>query len=135
VSLMRSKKTSELTQFYAAQELLNRGHGRPATAVTGEGGTGPAPDGQDQTFIAGVYGTPVTNWLPVVIDASGKLGRINPQTGGGIPAPLSTVVQLQQQVRNQQTTITDLRATIADQSARPARLEALIGPSAGAAKP
>ena len=43
VSLMRSKETSELTQFYAAQELLNRGHGRPATAVTGEGGTGPAP--------------------------------------------------------------------------------------------
>jgi len=42
VSLMRSKKTSELTQFYAAQELLNRGHGRPATAVAGEGGTGPA---------------------------------------------------------------------------------------------
>jgi hypothetical protein len=29
-----------LTQFYAAQELLNRG--RPATAVTGEGETGPA---------------------------------------------------------------------------------------------
>src|SRR6266446_8766229 len=42
VSLMRSKETSELTQFYAAQELLNRGHGRPATAVTGEGDTGPA---------------------------------------------------------------------------------------------
>jgi hypothetical protein len=34
VSLMRSKETSQLTQFYAAQELLNRGHGRPATAVT-----------------------------------------------------------------------------------------------------
>jgi len=43
VSLMRSKETSELTQFYAAQELLNRGHGRPATAATGESGTGPAP--------------------------------------------------------------------------------------------
>jgi hypothetical protein len=42
VSLMRSKETSELTQFCAAQELLNRGHGRPATAVPGEGGTGPA---------------------------------------------------------------------------------------------
>lgn len=39
---MTLKKTSELTQFYAAQELLNRGHGRPAQAVTGEGGTGPA---------------------------------------------------------------------------------------------
>jgi hypothetical protein len=33
VSVMRSKKTSDLTQFYAAQELLNRGHGRLATAV------------------------------------------------------------------------------------------------------
>ena len=42
VSLMRSKETSELTQFYAAQELLNRGHGRPATAVSRESGTGPA---------------------------------------------------------------------------------------------
>ena len=41
VSLMRSTETSELTQLYAAQELLNRGHGRPATAVTSEGGTGP----------------------------------------------------------------------------------------------
>ena len=33
VSLIWSTETSELTQFYAAQELLNRGHGRPATAV------------------------------------------------------------------------------------------------------
>ena len=39
---MPSTETSELTQFYAAQEPLNRGHGRPATAVTTEGGTGPA---------------------------------------------------------------------------------------------
>jgi hypothetical protein len=30
------------TQFCATQELLNRGFDRPATAVTGEGGTGPA---------------------------------------------------------------------------------------------
>jgi hypothetical protein len=42
VSLMRSKKTAKLTQFYAAQKLLNRGHGRPGQAVTGEGGKRPA---------------------------------------------------------------------------------------------
>jgi hypothetical protein len=30
------------TQFCAAQEILNRGFGRPATAIAGEGGTGPA---------------------------------------------------------------------------------------------
>jgi hypothetical protein len=41
VSLMKSKKSGELTKFYCAQELLNRGWGRPATAVTGEDGTGP----------------------------------------------------------------------------------------------
>ena len=39
----RRRPAGELTQFYAAQELLNRGHARPATAVTGEGGAGPAP--------------------------------------------------------------------------------------------
>jgi hypothetical protein len=99
-------------------------------------GTTNPPSGQNQTFIAGIYGTSVTNWLPVVIDATGKLGTINPQTGGGMPAPLSktdvTVVQLQHQVRDQQTTITDLRATIADQGARLARLESLLS---GAAAP
>ena len=30
------------TQAFAAQEILNRGWGRPATAITGEGDTGPA---------------------------------------------------------------------------------------------
>ena len=41
VFLMRSKRSGELTKLYAAQELLNRGHGPPAATVTGEGGTGP----------------------------------------------------------------------------------------------
>jgi hypothetical protein len=31
-------------------------------------------NGQNQTFIAGIYGTPITNGLPVVINASGQLG-------------------------------------------------------------
>ena len=43
---VKGKGRSEVlpqTQFSAMQEILNRGYGRPATAVTGEGGTGPAP--------------------------------------------------------------------------------------------
>jgi hypothetical protein len=31
-------------------------------------------NGQNQTFIAGIYGTPITGGLPVVIDANGQLG-------------------------------------------------------------
>jgi hypothetical protein len=103
--------------------------------------------GQNQTFIAGIYGTPITGGVPVVIDANGQLGTVNPQSGSGLPVPLSsiasspapnsavnsatTIVQLQQQVRDQQTTNAELRATIADQGARLARLEALVGSSAG----
>jgi hypothetical protein len=41
-ALMLSKKSEDLTRYYAAEALLNRGWGRPATAMTGEGGTGPA---------------------------------------------------------------------------------------------
>jgi hypothetical protein len=78
----------------------------------------------------------------VVIDANGQLGTVNPETGGGIPFPLSTrapnpapngavngasvaatVAQLRQQVRDQQTTIADL-------TARLARLEQLLAPAA-----
>ena len=42
---VKGKTRSEVlpqTQAFAAQELLNRGWGRPATAVTGEGDTEPA---------------------------------------------------------------------------------------------
>ena len=41
-ALMLSKTSEDLTRYYAAEALLNRGWGRPATAMTGEGGTGPA---------------------------------------------------------------------------------------------
>ena len=36
-ALMLSKKSEDLTRYYAAEALLNRGRGRPATAITGEG--------------------------------------------------------------------------------------------------
>jgi hypothetical protein len=38
----RSSEVLPQTQLCAAQEILSRGYGRPATAITGEGGTGPA---------------------------------------------------------------------------------------------
>ena len=38
--LMLSKESEDLTRYYAAEALLNRGWGRPATAITGEGDTG-----------------------------------------------------------------------------------------------
>jgi hypothetical protein len=94
--------------------------------------------GQNQTFIAGIYGTAVTAGVPVFINANGQLGIEQPGSGGGMPIPVSTtgamdvtVAQLQQQVRDQQSTIADQGATIADQGARLARLEALVGASGG----
>ena len=41
-ALMLSKESEDLTRYYTAEALLNRGWGRPATAITGEGDTGPA---------------------------------------------------------------------------------------------
>src|ERR1700719_1226092 len=41
-ALMLSKETDDLTRYHAAEALLNRGWGRPATAIAGEGDTGPA---------------------------------------------------------------------------------------------
>jgi hypothetical protein len=87
-------------------------------------------NGQNQIFVAGIYGTPITGGLPVVINANGQLGIaalpvtfIGPPGGSGTEPP-AMVAQLQQQVQDQQTTIADL-------SARLARLEALVGSSAG----
>jgi hypothetical protein len=66
----------------------------------------------------------------VVVDANGQLGIaalpvtfIGPPGGSGNQPP-AMVAQLQQQVRDQETINADLRATIADLSARLARLEA-----------
>jgi hypothetical protein len=39
---MLSKESEDRTRYYAAEALLNRAWGRPATAITGEGDTGPA---------------------------------------------------------------------------------------------
>src|SRR3984893_414147 len=86
-------------------------------------------NGQNQTFIAGIYGTPITNGLPVVINANGQLGiaalpvSFQGPPGGSGTQPPAMVAQLQQQVRDQQTTIANQGATIADQGARLARLE------------
>jgi hypothetical protein len=67
--------------------------------------------GQNQTYIAGIYGTQLTgNAYQVFIDANGQLGTVT----GTI-----SVEQLQQQVVEQQQVIDDL-------SARLAKLEALM---------
>jgi hypothetical protein len=39
---MLSKESEDRTRYYAAEALLNRASGRPATAIMGEGDTGPA---------------------------------------------------------------------------------------------
>jgi hypothetical protein len=41
VALVRGKKTPRQTRAYAASAILDRGHGRPPHAHTGESGTGP----------------------------------------------------------------------------------------------
>jgi hypothetical protein len=83
--------------------------------------------GQNQTFIAGIYGTDVSAWRQVVIDANGQLGTINPQTGGGLPIPVSTSAGLtdglaavtkrmqtqEQQLKDQQATIAELQKELA----------------------
>jgi hypothetical protein len=67
--------------------------------------------GQNQTFIAGIYGTELTGTAHVVfIDANGRLGTVTP----GVLSRTGTtsVSQLQQQLQDQQTTIADLRARL-----------------------
>ena len=83
--------------------------------------------GQNRTFIAGISGTQVHgDSATVVINADGQLGVSEPRPG--LPThpvpPMSTqatkeLASLQQQVREQQSTIADLRARLA-------QLEALV---------
>ena len=79
--------------------------------------------GQNKTFIAGIYGTQLTGpAVQVFIDANGQLGTLTAGVQSGtIDVPIS---QLEQQVRDQQAAINDLRARLA-------RLEALVVASAG----
>ena len=74
--------------------------------------------GQNQAFIAGVHGTPLTgSAVQVFVDANGQLGTLTaPIASGSGTTPASALVQ---QVQDQQATIDDLRARLA-------RIEALL---------
>ena len=95
--------------------------------------------GQNQTFIAGIYGTELTGIAHVVfIDANGQLGTVTP----GVLSGTGTVpsAQLQQQLDSQRTQLRDqqdlvvrLQRQVQDQQtanaelrARLARVEALL---------
>jgi hypothetical protein len=93
--------------------------------------------GQNQTFIAGIYGTELTGVAHAVyVNANGQLGTVAVGSGGGGFLPMSQlqqqariqqrlqdqqdlVVRLQRQVQDQQTTNAELRARLA-------KLEALV---------
>jgi hypothetical protein len=78
-------------------------------------------NGQNQTFIAGIYGTalPPGSFVPVYINADGQLGTAlaSPTVNGGQPTGIGLNV-LSQQLRDMQTTIADLRARLAELEAR-----------------
>jgi hypothetical protein len=78
--------------------------------------------GQNQTFIAGIYGTALpsgTDFLPVYINADGQLGTAlaTPAVNGG-QATRTDLEVLSQQLQDMQTTIADLRARLAELEAR-----------------
>jgi hypothetical protein len=87
--------------------------------------------GQNQTFIAGIYGTELPGaGMPVLIDADGRLGTLLPSAsvGGAVPlaAPgraladaLTRLTAVTRQVQDQEATIAALRVRLA-------RLEALL---------
>jgi hypothetical protein len=80
--------------------------------------------GQNQTFIAGIYGTLLnaSSAYPVYINANGKLGTLGVTGGAGGYQPMS----LEQQVIAQQAQLRDQQAVIDDLRARLARVEALL---------
>jgi hypothetical protein len=86
--------------------------------------------GQNQTFIAGIYGTalPPGSFVPVYINADGQLGTAlsSPAVNGGQPTGIGLDV-LSQQLQDMQTTIADLRAANAALQHRLAELEARVG--------
>jgi hypothetical protein len=85
-----------------------------------------AGTGQNQTFIAGIYGTQLSgNVLQVFVDANGKLGTLNPPQVLRGTGTIS-VSALQQQLAVQQARSRDQDAVIADLTARLARVEALL---------
>jgi hypothetical protein len=84
-------------------------------------------NGQNRTFIAGIFGTPLTGAAyNVYIDANGQLGTA-PMTGGGGFLPMAQserqIGDLREQLRDQHDVITDLRARLA-------KLEALMAAAA-----
>jgi hypothetical protein len=83
--------------------------------------------GQNQTFIAGIYGTPLSGTAHAVyVDANGQLGTVAVGGGGGV-LPMS---QLQQQVDDQRKQLRDQDAVNAELRARLAKLEALLASAA-----
>lgn len=91
--------------------------------------------GQDQTFIAGIYGTTLTGPTSrVIIDANGQLGTLGPSMASGAgtidPTLFALPPDVQAQLEAQQATITELQrlaraqqATLAALQDRLARLE------------
>ena len=87
-----------------------------------------AGTGQNQTFIAGIYGTPLSGTAHAVyIDANGQLGTVAVGGAGGF-LPMS---QIQQQVDNQsQAQLRDQETANAELRARLAKLEAHLASAA-----
>jgi hypothetical protein len=82
-------------------------------------------NGQNQTFIAGIYGTALpsgSGFVPVYINAAGQLGTALPRpvtgSGGQSVAPTGVLDVVSQQLQDMQTTIADLRARLAELEAR-----------------